>query len=786
MAAVWQTAQEFCRALLLQGDLESKLAPPRGPVAGDARSPGRLPLRGPLLPFAGDDGAGASLPAAPARAATLAPARLPDGDGEREDETSRSLSPHQSAAGGSAAAPERGFAASRSRRLPSLGALADPGARIACLSRFAHHELQAIELFAWAILRFPQLPLPLRRGFLLVLEEEQDHLRLYLDRLRAHGATLSAGQSDYLWRHTAGIEASPDPVLAFLSAVGLTFEQANLDFAGMYRDAFLAAGDVASAEVLAQVHRDEIRHVRLAVRWLGRLKQPGESDLSAYLRAVPFPLSPARAKGRRFDLLARRQAGLSDEFIAHIAAAQPYRSPGLTAAGAGGAEADAATFDRDPAAASLGNAEESVSDPSRLWLLPNLGGEEEDQPLPKSARGFLRGLHGAWAALFPSSGAPWLLPPGDAAALAAWTSVLPADPAQAALPQLGTLWPSGESPLISWINTPGAEAQAATLRRQLLGPSAALVQVIHHKGFAQQQAAELGLQPSSLAGLIEVLPADLCRDPQAAGAALERQLATWPTWLLAPPDAAAGDGERRLHFVLKPALGTSGRGRVHGQVAVTPDGARRILTPPTATAWGELARRGGAVLEPWLQRRADFSVQLAIPQADESGGVPACAILGTTTQVLTPSGQIRGNRGRLTEDGRIVLFSDDDTAAAIESALTAGAEKLAAAAAARGFYGIAGIDAFTFVGPEGRPVLRPIVELNARFTTGTIAVGLLRRAQQAGLIDQYPQRPQAWAFLLKAPRGPLPASVRCLCPLPRGPALLWAPTATDLDALCAG
>ena len=43
--------------------------------------------------------------------------------------------------------------------------------------------------------------------------------------------------------------------------MGLTFENANLDFAGDYARAARACGDVATADALDQVHADEIRHV---------------------------------------------------------------------------------------------------------------------------------------------------------------------------------------------------------------------------------------------------------------------------------------------------------------------------------------------------------------------------------------------------------------------------------------------------------------------------------------------------------------------------------------------
>jgi uncharacterized ferritin-like protein (DUF455 family) len=207
-------------------------------------------------------------------------------------------------------------------RLPSLRELLRPDARVACLSRFAHHEMMAIEMFAWALLRFPEAPPALRRGLWAALVEEQAHLGLYLDRLRAHGAALGdVPLSGYFWKLMPAIRSAADPLKAFLCAQGLTLEQANLDFTILYRDAFKDAGDVESSTVMQRVHDDEVGHVQLARVWLCK---EGDADVDAYRAHVPFPLSAARAKGRRFEIGARRKAGLSEAFIAHVKDARPY------------------------------------------------------------------------------------------------------------------------------------------------------------------------------------------------------------------------------------------------------------------------------------------------------------------------------------------------------------------------------------------------------------------------------------------------------------------------------
>jgi uncharacterized ferritin-like protein (DUF455 family) len=266
------TVREFCLRVLERGDLESKLAAPVGPEGRGLPDPDEGP---------------AILLERPVRDPGL---RMRGG----------------------------------SDRLPRPGQLREPAHRILCLSRFAHHELMAVEYFAWALLRWPTVPQGLRRGWLGALIDEQRHCRLYLDRLAAHdGRFETDDHSDYFWLHAPAIAASPAGPHAFLSAMGLTLEQANLDFTLIYRDGFADAGDHESAAVCQLVHDEEIAHVALAAHWMSRLDadEPGaqeRSDLERYLDAVPFPLGPSRAKGRRFDDKARRRAGLSDALIEHV------------------------------------------------------------------------------------------------------------------------------------------------------------------------------------------------------------------------------------------------------------------------------------------------------------------------------------------------------------------------------------------------------------------------------------------------------------------------------------
>jgi uncharacterized ferritin-like protein (DUF455 family) len=115
--------------------------------------------------------------------------------------------------------------------------------------------------------------------------------------------------------------------LGFVCTMGLTFENANLDFTLEYAEAARAAGDGATADVLEMVHADEVDHVRFAWTWLAKLA-PGEEPADVYERVATAPLGWHRARGVAFDAEARRRAGVSGAFLERLAAAVPRRPGG--------------------------------------------------------------------------------------------------------------------------------------------------------------------------------------------------------------------------------------------------------------------------------------------------------------------------------------------------------------------------------------------------------------------------------------------------------------------------
>ena len=70
---------------------------------------------------------------------------------------------------------------------PGMHQLESERERGRLLHFFANHELLATELMALVLLRFPEAPAAFRKGVLQTLKDEQEHTRLYLQRMKACG-----------------------------------------------------------------------------------------------------------------------------------------------------------------------------------------------------------------------------------------------------------------------------------------------------------------------------------------------------------------------------------------------------------------------------------------------------------------------------------------------------------------------------------------------------------------------------------------------------------------------
>ena len=199
--------------------------------------------------------------------------------------------------------------------MPKGRAFRDPRKRAIAHHIFANHELQALEVMADVALRFPDAPPGFRPGLAEIMLDEQRHTQMHIQRAAVLG--LNFGDlpvNSYIWQKSRSFSS----LLDYLATLPLLFEGRNLDhtveFAGWFED----VGDLRGAALIRTIHRDEIEHVAFGIEWLRKLKPEGTSDWDVFCRHIQWPLRPVKAKGDQFQIEARRQAGLDDEFIEQL------------------------------------------------------------------------------------------------------------------------------------------------------------------------------------------------------------------------------------------------------------------------------------------------------------------------------------------------------------------------------------------------------------------------------------------------------------------------------------
>jgi len=208
--------------------------------------------------------------------------------------------------------------------MPRGEALRDPKKRAVAHHILANHELQALEVMAFVLLAFPTAPAEFRRGLLDIMRDEQRHTRLHVDRAAELGIRFGElPVNDYIWKKAQGFES----VLDYVAGLPLTFEGRNLDHTLEFESFFEQAGDPQSAVILRAIHRDEIGHVRFGLDWLRRLKPADQSDWDAYCAHLHWPLRAEKSIGEELNRAPRLKAGMSEEFLDRLAAAQREARP---------------------------------------------------------------------------------------------------------------------------------------------------------------------------------------------------------------------------------------------------------------------------------------------------------------------------------------------------------------------------------------------------------------------------------------------------------------------------
>ncbi len=147
--------------------------------------------------------------------------------------------------------------------------LGSPAGRAALLHAVAHIEFNAINLALDACWRFPGLPLDYYRDWLSVARDEARHFALLRERLTALGTEYGdLPAHNGLWE---AAEKTARDVLVRMALVPRVLEARGLDVSPGMIERLRSVADTQSAELLALILREEVRHVQIGTRWFRHL-----------------------------------------------------------------------------------------------------------------------------------------------------------------------------------------------------------------------------------------------------------------------------------------------------------------------------------------------------------------------------------------------------------------------------------------------------------------------------------------------------------------------------------
>jgi uncharacterized ferritin-like protein (DUF455 family) len=565
---------------------------------------------------------------------------------------------------------------------------------------FANHELLATELMALALLRFPDAPTAFRRGLLQTLKDEQAHTRLYMERMRECG--IQFGElpvSGYFWRSVASMESPLD----YVARLSLTFEQANLDFCRHFARGFQAVGDAETAALLERIYHDEIGHVAYGLKWFRRWKNPGESDWDAFCRQLKFPLSPQRAKGLTLNVEGRRAAGFDAEFVAQldVYSQSKGRTPSVFVFNlfAEGYIAHGKRFTpvkhQTLLARDLANLPQFLCRADDIVLVPK-----------RPAIEFLSGIKQAGFAL------PEFVELKDG--------------------RVDTASPVCQRKLAGlrpWAWGPDSLELLRPLLENVSGERRTADERFN-EGIAKlySKTWSANFLKKFLVANLGVAAGEVTGQPDAGG---PRAGARWvcseqevglPVHTIEQALAAITAIRERGHhrIVAKQALGLAGQNAIRLWEPELPAPQQQWLARAL-----QLGRQ--VVIEPWLEREIDFSIQLEM-------GPRHLKLCGYTGLINDAKGQFQGNWAEANFARRIpskvsALFGDvPDILGKFQRLYADIFSLLEAELREVGFVGPVGIDAFVYRTAEDGVRLKPIVEINPRYTMGRLTVELMKQA----------------------------------------------------------
>lgn len=450
----------------------------------------------------------------------------------------------------------------------------------------------------------------------------------------------------------------------FVSRLSLVFEQANLDYSRHYAGLFRQVGDRGTAAVLEKIYEDEIGHVGHGLKWFRKWKDAGMTDWQAFQSQLFFPLSTVRAKGvAPYNAEGRRRAGIDEEWIEKLEVEEQSRG-------------------RTPVVHFFNpNAEneEVMRLTKKEAQTPKLGVQRLESdldvlPLAWARRDDVVLVGERPARLHLKNLRDWGFPMPEFHPVSAWSELQER--------RIGGMRP--------WM----WQQRVSDLLRPLKSEMSDQVK------WGWRDGLESLLLSKQLGYMLE----DRLGQP----------LGKWCTSVAEVESARAGfHGD----VLIKAAYSSAGRG--HCRLL---DGAW------TESARGWLRRvldeHGGVLVEPWLERVLDFSAQYEITHNGEIHHIGM-------TRVLNDSlGRFRGNlvlpkwTQGLDAELNQFLFQQCDVNGYFRYQLSV---KLLELMKECGYTGPVGVDSMVYRDAAGALQLRAVVEINARFTMGRVALELLRK-----------------------------------------------------------
>ncbi|TFW32893.1 ferritin-like domain-containing protein [Massilia horti] len=201
-------------------------------------------------------------------------------------------------------------------RLVGRRSMATVEGRAMLVHALAHIEFNAVNLALDALWRFPGMPDQYYSDWLRVATEEAFHFSL----LAAHLQTLGHQYGDFpahdsLWEM---VEKTRGDIVARMALVPRTLEARGLDAIPPLRAKLAQAGDLAAAEILDIILRDEIGHVEIGNRWYCYLCELRGFEPRTTYDELALRYKAPVLKGP-FNIEARRLAGFSEAELVRFA-----------------------------------------------------------------------------------------------------------------------------------------------------------------------------------------------------------------------------------------------------------------------------------------------------------------------------------------------------------------------------------------------------------------------------------------------------------------------------------